>query len=512
MFFNTFSAAIGGIDGFLVQVEVDVSDGLPEFSLVGYLASEVKEARERVRISLKNSGYKIPPKRITINLSPADVRKEGTAFDLSIALAILVILGYIPEDNLKQTLIIGELSLDGHINKVNGVLPIVDMASRKGFTRCILPLENAKEGAVINNIDVLGVSTLTQVVEYLNEQTIIEAEYVDTNRIFQKNDQDNTMDFRDIQGQYLAKRGVEIAVAGMHNILLVGTPGAGKSMIAKRIPTIMPSLTLEESMEISKVYSVSGLLNQEEYLVLNRPFRSPHHSITGAALIGGGRKGIPGEVSLASGGVLFLDELPEFPRNVTELLRQPLEDKYINIARLSGNYRYPSNCMLVASMNPCKCGYYPDRNRCNCSENQVRKYLGRLSGPLLDRIDIIIEMSPVSYHDLERERHGETSGEIRSRIEGARNIQKNRYKKEPFFFNGELTPSLIQAYCKLGKKESELLEKAFYQLQLSARGYHRLIKVARTIADLQGEESIQCSHIIEAIGYRSNNEGVNIVG
>lgn len=512
MFFSTFSGTIGGIDGFLVQVEADVSDGLPEFSLVGYLASEVKEARERVRISLKNSGYRLPPKKITVNLSPADIRKEGTAFDLPIALAILVTLGYIPEDILKHTLIIGELSLDGHINKVNGVLPIVDMASRKGFVRCILPYENAKEGCMIHGIDVIGVHTLSQVVEYLNGKIYIEPEYVDMDRLFQQTVQERDVDFSDIQGQYVARRGIEIAVAGMHHTLLMGTPGAGKTMIAKRIPTIMPELSLKESMEISKVYSVSGLLNQENSLILNRPFRSPHHSITSTAFIGGGRLGKPGEVSLASGGVLFLDELPEFPKNIIELLRQPLEDKYLYITRMRGNYRYPSNCMLVAAMNPCNCGYYPDRNRCHCSEQQVKKYLRKLSGPLLDRIDIVIGMNPVTYQELEGRERGESSHNIRNRIRRARDIQRDRYKAEKFFFNGELTPTLLQTYCKLGKKEEQLLEKAFHQFQLSARGYYRLIKVARTIADLQGEEYIHSTHIIEAISYRRSNEGVGSIG
>ncbi|ROR30754.1 magnesium chelatase family protein [Mobilisporobacter senegalensis] len=503
MFNKTFSAAVHGINGFLVQVEADISDGLPEFLMVGYLASEVKEAKERVRISLKNSGFKLPVKRITINLSPADVKKEGTAFDLPIAVAILVTLGFIPEENIRDTLIIGELSLNGEINKVNGVLPIVKMALGQGFSRCIVPLDNAKEGAVISDIDVIGVKSLEEVVRYLNNESIIEPEYVDVEKLFQHYDEETDIDFSDIHGQVAAKRAVEIAVSGMHNILFIGTPGAGKTMLAKRIPTIMPELTLEESMEISKVYSVFGLLNNDQSLILKRPFRSPHHTISLTALTGGGRKARPGEISLANGGVLFLDELPEFNKNTLEILRQPLEDKDVTITRLNGSFRYPANFMLVAAMNPCNCGYYPDRNRCSCSVNQVQRYLGKISQPLLDRIDICIETLQINYKELEQNIINESSREIRKRVMKARMIQLERYQEEEIHFNSELTPKMIQKYCNLGASEKRLLEKAFHHLNLSARAYHRILKVARTIADLEDSLDIKASHLNEAICYRS---------
>lgn len=503
MFNRTFSAAVHGIDGFLVQVEADVSDGLPEFSMVGYLASEVKEAKERVRISLKNSGFKLPAKRITINLSPADIRKEGTAFDLPIAVAILATLGFIPEENIKDTLIIGELSLNGQINKVNGVLPIVNMALGQGFSRCIVPLDNAMEGAVISDIDVIGVRNIEEVVRFLNNESIIEPVYVDVDEMFNHYSIEADIDFSDINGQIAAKRAVEIAVSGMHNILFIGTPGAGKTMLAKRIPTIMPELTLEESMEISKVYSVFGLLNNNQSLILKRPFRSPHHTITLTALTGGGRNARPGEISLANGGVLFLDELPEFNKNTLEILRQPLEDKHVTITRLNASFCYPTNFMLVAAMNPCNCGYYPDRNRCNCSINQVQRYLGKISQPLLDRIDICIEALQINYKELERNDVNETSKDIRERVMKARNIQLQRYKEEDIHFNSELTPKTINKYCKLGSAERKLLEKAFTSLKLSARAYHRILKVARTIADLDDAVDIKTTHLSEAICYRS---------
>ena len=504
LFCKVLSAAIGGVEGYPVRVEADVSEGMPVFLMVGYLSSEVREAADRVRTALRNTGYPLPPKRITVNLAPASIRKEGSRFDLAVAAAVLGSMEKIPAKNLEGLMIVGELSLSGQVLGVSGVLALVETAKALGLHRCIVPAVNAREGAVFQDIEVVGVSKLEELIKILQHPEQAEKTVVDVEALFTGQEKRNVSqeDFAQIHGQAGVKRAAEIAAAGMHNFLMIGPPGSGKTMIARRIPGILPHLSLEESLEITKIYSIAGLLPERESLLLRRPFRSPHHTTTAEALAGGGRVPGPGEVSLSSKGILFLDELPEFRRTALEILRQPLEEKRICISRTAGTYTFPADFMLVAAMNPCSCGYYPDRNRCKCAQQDVARYLGKLSQPLLDRIDICVNVSPVSYEELQEQKEGESTAEIRARVERAHELQKERYRGLKVRFNAQLGAGDTETYCALGKKEKVLLGDAFDALNLSARAYHRIVRVARTIADLEGKEKIEEGHILEALGYR----------
>ena len=502
MYSKVHSVGIKGVEGVPIFVEADVSEGLPGFSMVGYLSSEVKEAQDRVRTALKNSGFRLPARKITINLSPADIRKEGTAFDLPIAVAILTASGMIAPGALIDSVISGELGLDGQIKPVRGALSITLAAKKDGKRQCFLPRENVREGLVIEGIEIIGVDHLKDLTDLLN---FPEKQRADChgNEWLKGQEEFYGADFSEIGGQLLLRRATEVAVAGMHNILYIGPAGTGKTMLAKRIPTIMPSLSLEEAVEISKIYSVCGLLSQERPLMTIRPFRSPHHTISPTALAGGGRIPKPGEISLASGGVLFLDELPEFEKNTIEILRQPLEERKITVSRMFGAYEFPADFMMAAAMNPCACGFFPDRTRCRCSEQQVRKYLSRISKPLLDRIDICAESGAVTYEELQENKGGESSASIRARVEGARRIQKKRFEGQGMHFNSSMKKAQIREFCSLGKKEQEFLKSVYENLGLSVRGYEKILKVSRTIADLEGCDIIKKDHLAEAVGLRS---------